>query len=395
MPESLPNDPQSAIARLAAEAEPRLIEIRRDLHQHPELAFKEVRTAGIVAAELARLGIPHRAGVGRTGIVGTIEGGRPGPVLAIRGDMDALPIEERTGLPFASEVPGTMHACGHDIHTSTLLGVAAVLQALAPRLSGTVRLLFQPAEETLEGAAAMIADGALQGVDRALGFHNAPGMRVGDFGYVRGACLAASDRFDIEVQGKSGHAAHPDIAVDPIVAAAHLVTQMQLVVSREVKPTHPCVVTVGAIHAGTVHNIIPDAVQLRGTVRTLHAPAREVAEIAVRRLCRGVAEGMRVGVAVDYRRGVPALVNADEVLDATVASVRAQFGDDAVAEGEPSLGGEDFALMAALVPGFQLRIGSSAPGRDDKLHNSNYQPDERCIALGAQALSRAAVDVLS
>ena len=395
MTEPLPNNPQPAIAQLAAEAEPRLIEIRRDLHQHPELGFKEVRTAGIVAAELERLGIPHRTGVGRTGVVGTIEGGRPGPVLAIRGDMDALPIEERTGLPFASESPGLMHACGHDVHTSTLLGVAAVLQALAPRLSGRVRLLFQPAEETLEGAAAMIADGALQGVDRALGFHNAPDMRVGNFGYVRGACLAASDRFDIEVRGKSGHAAHPDVAVDPIVAAAHLVTQLQLVVSREIKPIHPCVVTIGAIHAGTVHNIIPDAVQLRGTVRTLHAPAREIAERAVRRLCRGVAEGMRVGVALDYRQGVPALVNADEVLDPAVASVRAQFGAEAVTEGEPSLGGEDFALMAALVPGFQLRIGSGAPGRDDKLHNSDYQPDERCIALGVQALSRAALDILS
>ena len=395
MAEHLPNDPHSAIARLAAEAEPRLIEIRRDLHRHPELGFEEVRTAGVVAAELGRLGVPHRTGVGRTGVVGTIAGGRPGPVLAIRADMDALPILEQTGLPYASETPGTMHACGHDIHTSTLLGVAAVLQALAPRLSGTVRLLFQPAEETLGGARAMIADGALEGVDRALAFHNHPDMPVGTFGFVRGACLAASDRFNIEVRGRSGHAAHPDRAVDPIVAAAHLVTQLQLVVSREVKPIHPCVVTVGAIHAGTAHNIIPDTVQLRGTVRTLHAPAREVAEAAIRRLCAGLEESMRVRVAVDYRRGVPALVNADEVLEATVASVAAQFGAEVVGEGEPSLGGEDFALMAERVPGFQLRIGSGAPGRTDALHNSDYQPDERCIGLGVQALSRATVDWLS
>jgi amidohydrolase len=395
MADHLPNDPHYAIARLASEAEPRLIEVRRDLHRHPELAFEEIRTAGVVAAELARLGVPHRTGVGRTGVVGVIQGGRPGPVLAIRADMDALPIAEQTGLPFASEAPGKMHACGHDIHTSTLLGVAAVLQALAPRLSGEVRLLFQPAEETLAGAAAMIADCALEGVDRALGFHNYPDMPVGTFGFCRGGCLAASDRFDIEVRGKSGHAAHPDRAVDPIVAAAHLVTQVQMVVSREVNPIHPCVVTVGAIHAGTVHNIIPDAVQLRGTVRTLHAPARDVAEGAIRRLCEGLEESMRVKVAVEYRRGVPALLNADAVLDATVASVRAQFGAGIVAEGEPSLGGEDFALMAARVPGFQLRIGSGAPGRADALHNSDYQPDERCIGLGVQALSRAAVDWLS
>ena len=395
MPDSLPNDPQSAIARLAAEAEPRLIAIRRALHQHPELGFEEIRTAGVVAAELARLGIEHRTGVGRTGVVGIIEGGRPGPILAIRGDMDALPIEEKTGLPFASEISGKMHACGHDIHTSTLLGVAAVLKAMAPQLAGSVRLLFQPAEELLGGAAAMMADGALDGVDRALGFHNHPDMPVGRFGYVRGSCLAASDRFDMEVRGKSGHAAHPNDAVDPIVAAAHLITQLQLVVSRETKPLHPCVVTVGAIHAGTVHNIIPDAVILRGTVRTLHAPARDTAEAAIRRLCEGVEQGMRVRIALDYVRGVPALVNADAVLDDAAASVREQFGADAIEEGEPSLGGEDFALMAERVPGFQLRIGSGAPGRADKLHNSGYQPDERCIALGVQALSRAALDMLS
>ncbi len=390
----LHNDPQTRIASAALAIEPRLVEIRRDLHAHPELAFQEVRTAGIVAAELARLGIPHRTGVGGTGVVGTITGGRPGPTLAIRADMDALPIHEQTGLQFASTQDGLMHACGHDIHTSTLLGVAGVLQGMAPQLAGTVRLLFQPAEEVLGGAAAMIEDGAMAGVDMALGFHNHPDMPVGRFGFARGACLAASDRFDITVRGRSGHAAHPDDAVDPIVAAAHLVTQLQTVVSREVRPMHPCVVTVGAIHAGTVHNIIPDACLVRGTVRTLHAPARDVAERAIRRLCAGLDTGMRVGCDIAYQRGVPALVNDDGMLDRAVASVIAQFGA-VVDEGEPSLGAEDFALMANLVPAFQLRIGSSQPGRHDKLHNSAYQPDEACIGLGVQALSRAAADILS
>ena len=301
--------------------------------------------------------------------------------------MDALPIQEQTGLDFASQNEGKMHACGHDIHTTTLLGVAAVLQELAPQLAGTVRLLFQPAEEALGGAAAMIADGALEGVDMALGFHNHPDMPAGSFGFARGACLAAGDRFDITVHGISGHAAHPDDAVDPIVAACQLVTQLQTVVSREVKPIYPCVVTVGAIHAGTVANIIPDSCVLRGTVRTLHAPARERAETAIRRLCAGLEAGMRVRCEVNYRHGVPPLVNDDGVLDRAVASVRAQFGD-VVVEGSPSLGGEDFALMANLVPAFQLRIGSSQPGRHDKLHNSAYQPDEACIGFGVQALSQ-------
>ncbi len=390
----LHNDPQTRIAAAALAIELRLVEIRRDLHAHPELAFQEVRTAGIVAAELARLGIPHRTGVGGTGIVGTITGGRPGPTLAIRADMDALPIHEQTGLQFASTQDGLMHACGHDIHTSTLLGVAGVLHGMAPQLAGTVRLLFQPAEEVLGGAAAMIEDGAMAGVDMALGFHNHPDMPVGRFGFARGACLAASDRFDITVRGRSGHAAHPDDAVDPIVAAAYLVTQLQTVVSREVRPMHPCVVTVGAIHAGTVHNIIPDSCLVRGTVRTLHAPARDVAERAIRRLCAGLDTGMRVGCDIAYQRGVPALVNDDGMLDRAVASVVAQFGG-VVDEGEPSLGAEDFALMANLVPAFQLRIGSSQPGRHDKLHNSAYQPDEACIGLGVQALSRAAADILS
>ncbi len=394
MSATLHNDPQAAIQAATRAIEPHLIEVRRDLHAHPELAFEEVRTAGVVAAELARLGIPHQTGVGRTGVVGTIKGGRPGPTLAIRADMDALPIHEQTGLDFASGTAGNMHACGHDIHTSTLLGVAAVLAGMAPQLSGTVRLLFQPAEEALAGAAEMIRDGALEGVDLALGFHNHPDMPVGRFGFARGACLAASDRFDITVHGTSGHAAHPDDAVDPIVATCHLVTQLQTVVSREVKPIHPCVVTVGAIHAGTVANIIPDACTIRGTVRTLHAPARERAEQAIRRLCAGLEVGMRVRCEITYTRGVPALVNDDGVLDRAVGSVRSQFGD-VVEEGQPSLGGEDFALMANLVPAFQLRVGSAQPGRHDKLHNSAYQPDEACIGMGVQALSRAAVDILS
>jgi amidohydrolase len=391
------NDPSSAIREATNGIESALIATRRDIHAHPELGFEEVRTAGIVAAELARLGIPHRTGIGKTGVVGIIEGGRPGKVLAIRADMDALPMQESTGLPFASTVPGKMHACGHDIHTTTLLGVAAVLKDLAPRLSGTVKLVFQPAEEGLGGMAAMIADGVMDGphVDFALGFHNHPDMPAGRFGYVHGPCLAASDNFTIVVQGSSGHAAHPHTTVDPIIAAAALVGQLQTVVSREINPLRPAVVTVGAVNGGTTHNIIPETCTIKGTVRTLHADTRDAAEQSLRRLCAGIEAGLRVGCAITYRRGVPPLINTDSVLEPTVSAVRRQFGEDMVEQGEPSLGGEDFALMADLVPGFQLRIGSGAPGRDDKLHNTNYQPDERCIGFGVQALSRAALELLA
>ena len=393
---SLANEPTTAIRDATQRIEPALIEIRRDIHANPELGFEEIRTAGVVARELSRLGIAHQTGIGKTGVVGLIEGGRPGPVLAIRADMDALPIEERTGLPFASTKPGLMHACGHDIHTTTLIGVAAVLKELAPQLAGTIKLVFQPAEEGIGGMQAMIADGVMDGpkVDLALGFHNHPEIPVGNFGFVHGACLAAADRFDIVVRGKSGHAAYPHHAIDPIVAAAMLVAQLQTVVSREVRPTHPAVVTVGAINGGTTYNIIPDACLIKGTVRTLHPQARDAAEAAIKRLAAGMLEGMRVACDVDYRRGVPPLRNTDSVLEPTVAAVRQQLGD-VIDEFEPSLGGEDFALMADLVPAFQLRVGSSQPGRSDRLHNSAYQPDERCIGFGVQALSRAALELLA
>ena len=388
------NDPTRRIRDAAEAIAPALVAIRRDIHAHPELAFEETRTAGIVAAELARMGIAHRTGLGGTGVLGVIEGARPGPTLAIRADMDALPIAEETGLPFASQVPGKMHACGHDIHTATLLGVGSVLKDLAPMLAGRVVLVFQPAEEVLEGAAAMIADGAAEGVDLALGFHNQPDLPVGQFGFARGACLAASDRFDLVIRGKSGHAAHPYAAVDPIVAASSFVAQVQTVVSREIKPIHPAVVTIGSFQGGATYNIIPERVHLKGTVRTLHTEARDKAEGAIRRLVAGLEAAMRVTCTLDYQRKVPPLVNDDRVLEPVLAAVRAQFGE-VVTEGEPSMGSEDFAEFSARAPSFQLRIGSGAPGRDDRLHNANYQPDERCIALGVQALSRAALDMLA
>ena len=388
------NDIGSAIGRLAREAEPGLVEIRRDLHAHPELAFEEHRTASLIARELTRMGIEHQTGVGQTGVVGTIQGGRPGPTLVIRADMDALPIHEQTGLAYASRTDGKMHACGHDMHSSTLLGVAGILASLAPDMAGTVRLLFQPAEEILGGAAAMIQDGVLDGVDMALGFHNHPELPVGRFAAVRGATYAACDRFRITVRGNSGHAAYPHTTVDPIVAACNLVTNLQTIVSREINPLDPCVVTVGAIHAGTVHNIIPDACELLGTIRTLSLAVRNQAEAALRRICTGLDATFRTQTELDWNPGVPPTLNADRVLDGTVAAVQRQLGEvfDAA---EPSMGAEDFAMIAALVPSFVLRVGSGAAGRHDHLHNSSYQPDEACIGLGAQALARAAVELLA
>lgn len=391
---TLRNDIGAAIAAAGAEAEPRLIALRRDLHAHPEVAFGEVRTAGVVAAELTRLGIPHRTGVGQTGVVATIAGARPGPTLLLRGDMDALPIEERTGLPYASRNPGLMHACGHDMHTAMLLGAAEILHGLAANVAGTVRLVFQPAEEILGGAAAMIAEGAAEGADLALGYHNHPDLPAGTFACVDGMAYAACDRFHLRVRGRSGHAAYPHTTIDPIVAAAHLVAGLQTIVAREIPPLEPCVVTVGAIHGGTVHNIIPDLCELLGTVRSFSAGARGAAELALRRHCAGLGETFRTPVEVEWLPGVPPTPNDQAVRARALAAVRAQFGE-VVRAAEPSPAAEDFAHFAARMPAAVLRIGSGAPGRHDALHASDYQPDESCIALGAQALARAAVELLA
>jgi amidohydrolase len=390
---TLSNDLKSAVDLAADRCRDRLVEIRRDLHMHPELAFEEHRTAGVVAAELARLGIEHRSGIGGTGVVGVIKGMRPGPVLAIRADMDALPIQEETGLPFASTVPGKMHACGHDLHTATLLGVGTVLQELRQHLAGEVRLLFQPAEEVGGGAKAMIADGAMDGVTMALSLHNRPEIPVGRFGIVHGPANSASDTFEIVVHGKSGHGARPYAAVDPIVAAAQLIGQLQTIVSRDVRALDSCVVTVGSIHAGDAHNVIPDRCVMKGTVRTRQAEARELAEKGIRRICEGIAAGLRVRCDVTYRHGTPAIINDDAMLQRTLAAIQAQIGDVAD-EYEPSLGGEDFSYMAQMAPAFRLLVGSSQPGRTDKVHNSDYQPDEDCIAFGVRALARTALDVV-
>lgn len=394
MTSKLSNDIKTSIDTITREIEPRLIELRRDIHAHPELAFEEIRTAGIVSSELERLGIDHKTGVGKTGVVGFISGGRPGPTLLIRADMDALPIHEETGLPFASKVDGKMHACGHDIHTTTLIGIGAVLKQLAPGLSGNIKLMFQPAEEGLGGAAAMIEDGVMEGVDMALGMHNRPEIPAGRFGIVPGPTTASTDRFDIRIEGKGGHSARPFLAKDPIVAAAQLVSQISTIVSNDVNAFHACAIAVGAIHAGNAHNVIPDICELKGTVRSREPEARKAAEDALRRLAAGIEVTAGVKCHVDYRYGVPALINDDRILEPTVKAIREQIGDVA----DPwvaSMGGEDFSLVAERVPSFRLLVGSAQPGRSDKVHTSTYQPAEEAIGFGVRALSRAAVDLLS
>ncbi|WFF40065.1 amidohydrolase [Salinicola endophyticus] len=383
------------IQRLVGAVEPRLIEIRRDIHAHPETGFDTHRTAALVVSELEALGLEVQTGVGRTGVVAEIAGGAPGPCVILRADMDALPIAEQTGLPFASTVPGKMHACGHDTHTAALLGAATALRELAPTLKGSVRLIFQPAEETQEsGAQAMVADGAADGAAMAIAFHNQPQLPTGHVMLLRGASTASSDEFRVTVNGVSGHAARPHHAIDPIVGAASLISQLQTVISRNMDPAQSAVLTIGHIQGGESQNIIPDSCTFEGTVRCRSEASRDRAEAAFRRICQHGAEALQLTAEIEYVRGAPAVQNDDGLVDQAARSLTEQFGAPVSITQGTDFGAEDFSYFSERMPSIQIYLGAGQPGRDDRLHNSDYQPDERYIAQASAALTRLAVDLL-
>jgi amidohydrolase len=376
----------------------KLVEIRRTIHSNPELGFQEKETAALISGELTRMGIPHRNGVGKTGVVGLIEGAKDGKTLLIRADMDCLPVEEKTGLPFASQNPGRMHACGHDVHTTILLGVAEVLNGFRDQLAGRIKLVFQPNEEGLTGAQSMIDDGVLEdpSIDLCLGYHNWPPLAGGVIGYHPDVCFSSSDAFDLVIKGRSGHAAHPHLSIDTITAAAYFVTQLQTVVSREISPLHPSVVSIGKIEGGTVRNVLPDSVRLEGTVRTQNAETKEKIEQAIRRILDGLKVGMRIDYDLDYQPGVPVLRNNKDVLKSVLASARSVLGDDKVVElPEGSMGSEDFAHFTVRYPSAHLRIGGKIEGLDTALHRSNFDCNEQAIPTGVKAVSQAAMDLLT
>jgi amidohydrolase len=375
---------------------PELAALRHQLHQHPELAFEEHETAKAVAGFLGKLGLSVKTGIGKTGVVATLEGGKPGRTIGIRADMDALPIHEQTGLAFASKVTGKMHACGHDVHTVIALGVAATLAELKDSLHGRIKFIFQPAEETLSGARAMMADGVLEDpkLDLILGYHNWPAVQAGKVGYNATAVMAAADAFDITLKGRDGHGAHPHLAVDALAAGAHLVSQLQTIVSREVKPNWPAVLTIGEFHAGRARNIIAGSAELKGIVRTMEPGLSEKIEEAVRRMLEGLKTGMRVDTTLDWRRMAPPLRNNENVLEDLLKSARAALGDENVLQlPEPSMGSEDFAWFAEKVPAAHLRIGSKIDGLETAIHRSNYDCNELAIPVGVRVLARAALDL--
>jgi hippurate hydrolase len=389
----LKNRIDSIVTKIA----PEMIELRRKIHQHPELAFEEHKTAALVADSLKGTGIEPKTGVGKTGVVGVLNGKSGGPTLGIRADLDALPIMEATNLPFASKVPGKMHACGHDAHTVIALGVAKVLQELKSELPGTVKFIFQPAEETLAGAKAMIADGVMENpnVDMMLGYHNWPQVDAGKVGWLPNVVMASSDAFDLMLSGKAGHAAHPHTAIDTVVAAAHIVTLLQSIVSREVAPVVPAVMTIGQIQGGTARNIIAGSVLMKGTVRTLDAAASGQIEASMRRILDGVCPSLRVSYALDWQRLAPVLRNNPDMLAPTVAAAREILGDDHVVPlAGPSMGSEDFAWFAEKVPSAHLRIGSRIDGLTCQVHNADYDCNDLAIPTGIRAVAYAAIKLL-
>ena len=371
-------------AELIAALHPEITAIRRDLHRHPELMYDVQRTAGIVAQKLTEWGVDEVvAGIGRTGVVGVIKGRNQGSgkVVAMRADMDALPIHEETNLEHRSTVPGKMHACGHDGHTAMLLGAAKYL-AETRDFDGTAVVIFQPAEEGGAGAKAMIEDGLMTrfGVQEVYGMHNKPGLAIGQFDVRKGPTMAAADRIHIKIEGKGGHAAAPHRVNDPIVAACQLVTALQTISSRNADPLDSIVVSVTAINAGEAFNVIPQTVELKGSVRTLTPQMRELAEKRIKEVTAGIMTAFGMTCTCEYLHGYPVTFNHAGQVDFVVGAIDAAFGEGKVdTTVPPTMGSEDFSYMLEERPGAFINIGN---GESAGLHHPAYEFNDAVIPVG-------------
>ena len=367
---------------------------RRHLHAHPELSTKEHQTSAFVQATLDKLGVAYVAGVGGTGVVATISRGASNRSVGLRADMDALPITETTGLPYASTCPGVMHACGHDGHTASLLGAAALL-AGDPSWSGTVQLVFQPAEEGLGGAKAMLADGLFDRfpMERIFGFHNWPGLQAGRLMVHPGAVMAAGARLTIALRGHAGHAAMPHLTRDPMVAAGHLLVALQTIVARNVDPIEAAVISIGMVEGGVVANQIPSTVTLRGTFRT-HKPAVcEVVEAGVRRVCTGIAQMFGMEVDVDIKHGAAGTVNSADGADIAVRAGEAR-AMQVQRDLPPSMAGEDFGWYLREKPGAFVWIGNGPATAGSELHNPGYDFNDAILPDTAGWMAEVAKQAL-
>lgn len=377
---------------------PRLVSLRRDLHQHPELSWREHRTAQQICRFLDDLGIRYQQNVAGTGIVAEISGLSDGPYIALRADMDALPIVEETGLSFGSRDPGVMHACGHDGHTSMLLGAASLL-ATDKSLPAPVRLVFQPAEETGEGAKAMIVAGALDNVALIFGGHVDRHFQVGSIAVTDGPVNASSDHFSITVTGKGGHAARPHETIDAVVVGSLMVMALQTIVSREVNPAHPSVVTVGRFDAGTAANVIAGQAHLEGSIRSQDQNVRESLHRSVERMAQSIGQLHGANVEVTIHTGTPALINPPECTDIARQAAALAVGESKIVKMETAnMGGEDFSYYLERAPGCYVRFGTARDGVEQyPAHSSKFDFDEEVIAVGAayfHAIARVAGEAI-
>ena len=373
-----------------------LVEWRRDIHQHPELSFQETRTARLVADNLRDMGIEAEVGIGRTGVVGRIGEGKP--VIGIRADMDALPIQEETNAPYASQTDGVMHACGHDAHTAILLGVARLLNNMPDRPRGEIRLLFQPSEEQwdadgISGATAMIDDNALDEVDAVIALHVHSLTPSGEIEVGDGHMLAAVDTFEASILGVGCHGASPHNGIDPIYLQAQVVNAIQGIRSRRLKPTEASVITIGSIHGGTATNIIPDKVVLKGTIRSYNEETRQFLHDELDKACQ-IVKPLGGDYTLSISRGYPALYNDPNVAQLMRDVSRGVVGDEKTRQQEPVMGAEDFAYMTQKAPGAMLMLGAQI-GNDHRPHHSPlFDIDENCLPIGVAVLAESAVRLL-
>ncbi len=390
------SDPHDLSARIAGELAS-LVAIRHDLHAHPELGYQERRTSGVIVRELTSLGIAHRAGLaGGTGVVAHIPATEQTSrkSVALRADMDALPITEETGVEYASTNPGVMHACGHDGHTTILLGAARVLSRL-PHRPRPVTLLFQPAEEGGAGAKKLCEDGCLEGVEKVFGLHGWPELPLGVLATRPGPLLAATDAIDTTIHGSQAHAAFPHMGHDPIVAAAHVVTALQSVASRNVSPLDSVVVTIGMLHAGSARNVIPATATLAGTIRTLRPETRVLARKRVKEIAEQVSAAMGCRAEVRLEEGYPATVNHAGATDEFFRVAKACFGESRVrGVDEPVMGGEDFSFYAQRVPACFFMLGVRPDGATGypSLHQPTYNFNDDAIGTGVEMMCRLALE---
>ena len=379
------------IKKIINEVTPDIIAMRRHIHENPELSGEEVNTAAFMAEKLRSFGVEVTEHVaGTTAVLGLLKGGKPGPVIALRADMDALPMTEATGLPFASKSPGKMHACGHDGHMSILLGAAEVLSRIKDDLSGTVVFICQPSEEKspVGGAKGLIASGALDGIDAVYGLHVWPTLPSGTIGVLPGPMMAASDHIRIVMKGKTSHAAMPHKGVDTIVAAAQFLTAAQTIVSRRVNPLYPAVLTFGKITGGTRYNVVADTVEIEGTCRTYHEEAQDAVETYLQDTLKGMDAMYGTESTLYYERGYAAVRNTPAQADFIAGVVRQCLGDEGLADvQEPAMTAEDFSGYLQHFDGGFFWLGATPQGQTVyPLHNTHFAVDEKCLPIGVEIM---------